>query len=59
MKFKIITRDQGLYPISALIADDDNPETLSALYDIASEMYSAGTAFDLPVGGTIEIERIA
>lgn len=64
MKFRITARDETGYPVgNPLIADEDadtdGPESIDNLYNLASEMYSAGTVFDLPVGGTVEIERIA
>lgn len=58
MRFRITTRDQRGVEDPPLIADEDD-DSISVLYDIAAAFYSAGTAFDLPVGGTIEIERIA
>lgn len=63
MKFRITARDETGYPVgNPLIADEDatdSSESIDNLYNLASEMYSAGTVFDLPVGGTVEIERIA
>lgn len=63
MRFKITVSDSAGLTDDPLIADEDadpdGPESISNLYNLASEMYSAGTVFGLPVGGTVEIERIA